>query len=264
MNLYPYQETWIADDSRFIIGCWSRQIGKTYSTTLKIAMAMARAAAVARFEILSAQHKRYNISRANYDQTGIGEMPTEEAKRRFGEYRSEGVLFTAAEKLGMATRLKATMDDGRLRIPVDGALRADLHALRCVTGATGNARFIVDNDTDGHAGRTWALALACRAADAGEMIYDYRAVPKIKAFKNSLRNADENANADRLPVAAPKKRNLRGSASSFFHPPAQITLPKMFKRFSAQLNGLSPKNTRAIWRQIQKAPENGKKGGEIR
>lgn len=165
------------------------------------------------------QHKRYNISRANYDQTGIGEMPTEEAKRRFGEYRSEGVIFTA-EKLDMATRLKATMDNGRLRILVDGALRADLHALRCVTGATGNARFIVDNDTDGHADRTWALALVCRAA-AGEMIYDYRAVPKFKAFKNSLRNAAENANADRLPVAAPKKRNLRGSASSFFHPPAR-------------------------------------------
>lgn len=41
--LYPYQQRWLEDDSRFKIGMMSRQIGKTFTTTLEIALDMVAA-----------------------------------------------------------------------------------------------------------------------------------------------------------------------------------------------------------------------------
>lgn len=35
VNLYAYQKKWIADPSRFKLGLWSRQVGKTFATTLE-------------------------------------------------------------------------------------------------------------------------------------------------------------------------------------------------------------------------------------
>ena len=43
--LYPYQRRWLNDDSRFKIGMMSRQIGKTFTTTLEIVRDMVRAEA---------------------------------------------------------------------------------------------------------------------------------------------------------------------------------------------------------------------------
>ena len=34
--LYDYQREWFLDRSRFKIGLWSRQVGKTFTTTLEI------------------------------------------------------------------------------------------------------------------------------------------------------------------------------------------------------------------------------------
>ena len=33
--LYPYQRRYLADDARFKAGMWSRQTGKTFTTTLE-------------------------------------------------------------------------------------------------------------------------------------------------------------------------------------------------------------------------------------
>ena len=41
--LYPYQKAWLEDDSRFKIGMFARQTGKTFTTTLEIALDMALA-----------------------------------------------------------------------------------------------------------------------------------------------------------------------------------------------------------------------------
>ena len=41
--LYPYQKVWLEDDSRFKIGMFARQTGKTFTTTLEIALDMALA-----------------------------------------------------------------------------------------------------------------------------------------------------------------------------------------------------------------------------
>ncbi len=36
INLYPYQKAWLEDKSRYKIGMFARQTGKTFTTTLEI------------------------------------------------------------------------------------------------------------------------------------------------------------------------------------------------------------------------------------
>lgn len=108
----------------------------------------------------------------------MGEKPVEDARRRHGESRVEGVLFSAAIKLDMATALKEAMQDRKARIPAgDVPLRADLHAIKKQVGVTGTPRLIADGDTDGHADRFWAVALAVSAGQLTYQPYDYRPVP---------------------------------------------------------------------------------------
>lgn len=117
---------------------------------------------------------RYRVVRVRMDQTGMGEKPVEDAKRRHGQVRVEGVLFSAATKLDLATGMKEGFQDRRIRIPAgDPVLRADLHSIKSQVGVTGVRRLVADGDTDGHADRFWALALAISAAETGYQPYRY-------------------------------------------------------------------------------------------
>lgn len=117
---------------------------------------------------------RYRVMRVCMDQTGMGEKPVEDAKRRHGTSRVEGVIFTASAKLGLATVGKQAFEDRRLRIPQGvQALRSDLHKLQKVSGPTGAPRFIAESDDSGHADRTWALFLAVSAASSPKIEYGY-------------------------------------------------------------------------------------------
>lgn len=109
--------------------------------------------------------RRYRVLRCCMDQTGMGEKPVEDAQRRHGTSRVEGVLFTGPNKLTLATRGKESFEDRKLRIPLgDRDLRADLHKLQKITGPTGIPRFVADSDAAGHADRAWAGFLAINAA----------------------------------------------------------------------------------------------------
>ena len=128
--------------------------------------------------LLAEVMRRYHVVRVRMDQTGMGEKPVEDARRAHGESRVEGVLMSAAIKLDLATILKEMMQDRRLRIPAgDVVLRADLHAIKKQVGLTGIPRLVADTDTDGHADRFWAGALAASAAKTVYQPYDYRPVP---------------------------------------------------------------------------------------
>lgn len=121
--------------------------------------------------------QRYRVGRVCMDQTGMGEKPVEDAQRRYGEHRVEGVLFTGPNKLVMATAGKERFEDRTIRIPEGNyALRADLHKLRKVAGPTGAPRFVAERDDD-HADRTWACFLAVNAAGGERMEYGYQRVP---------------------------------------------------------------------------------------
>ncbi len=117
--------------------------------------------------LLDGVMRRYRVVRVAIDQTGMGEKPVEDAQRRYGATRVEGVLFTAAAKQLMATTAKQAFEDRKIRLPEgDYALRADLHSLKKTTSLAGAPRFLVDGDTDGHADRAWACFLACHGASS--------------------------------------------------------------------------------------------------
>lgn len=129
-------------------------------------------------QLLADVMRRYHVVRCRMDQTGMGEKPVEDAKRRHGESRVEGVLFSPATKLDMATALKESMQDRKTRLPAgDVPLRADLHAIKKQVGVTGTPRLIADDDTDGHADRFWAVALAVSAGQLTYQPYNYQPVP---------------------------------------------------------------------------------------
>ncbi|MGX9692935.1 terminase large subunit domain-containing protein [Achromobacter anxifer] len=126
-------------------------------------------------ELLAGVFQRYRVARCCMDQTGMGEKPVEDAKADHGEDRVEGVIFTSASKLLLATIGKEGFDDRLVRIPLgDQALRADLHKLQKVSSPTGAPRFVADSDAAGHADRTWALFLGMYAAKDGEQIIEYQ------------------------------------------------------------------------------------------
>lgn len=129
---------------------------------------------------------RYNVLRCCMDQTGMGEKPVEDAKARHGSLRVEGVLFTAANKMHLATLGKQAFEDRRTRIPMgDQALRSDLHKLRKETSATGAPRFVADSDSEGHADRAWACFLAKNAADRPPLRMEHQSTGE-KRISNDL------------------------------------------------------------------------------
>jgi len=99
------------------------------------------------------------------DQTGMGEAVVEQYREDHGALTVEGVLLSAARKLDVATALREVFEDRRMRIPADRALWDDLHSVRAEPTATGAPRLIADRkDSDGHADRFWAMALAAYGA----------------------------------------------------------------------------------------------------
>ncbi len=105
------------------------------------------------------------VRRLCIDASGLGMNLAEDAQSYFGRYKVEGLNFTAPVKEELATNLRIALEDHRLVIPADPLLREDLHSLKRVTTLAGNVRFEAQrSETDGHADRFWALALANQAA----------------------------------------------------------------------------------------------------
>ena len=115
--------------------------------------------------IVGALAASYRPVRIAVDQTGMGEAVVEQLQEDLGRATVEGVLMTGPRRLDAASALREAVEDRRLRIPADGDLRRDLHAVRAEAGPTGAPRLMAERSgTDGHADRFWSLALACAAA----------------------------------------------------------------------------------------------------
>ncbi len=98
------------------------------------------------------------------DATGLGIGWNDDAQRRFGKYKVEGVTFTSSVKEALAYPVRSRMEERRLRIPFSKEIRADLRSVTKQVTAAGNIRFTAERTPDGHADRFWALALAIEAA----------------------------------------------------------------------------------------------------
>ena len=117
-------------------------------------------------DILLAKGRERRVQRVCIDSTGIGAMLAEEAARKGGG-KFEGVQFNVQTKGEMYALMRRKFEERSVRIPVDRELREDLHAVQRVVSTGGNVTYSAPRNADGHSDRAAALALCCRAADAG-------------------------------------------------------------------------------------------------
>lgn len=127
--------------------------------------------------------RTYDVKRLCMDQTGMGEKPVEDAKRRYGNYRVEGIVFSGPVKQDLATAGKQRFEDRQVRIPESRAIRESHHAVRKIMTVAGNPRFDADRSEVGHADEFWAHMLAIHA-HGGK-----KAAPSIYTLSQLMRDA---------------------------------------------------------------------------
>jgi phage FluMu gp28-like protein len=113
----------------------------------------------------------FAVRQCALDATGLGLMLAEELQARWGQ-RVEPVTFTLPVKEDLAVRVKRVLEESRLKIPYDPAVRAALGAVKRYVTPAGNIRFDAERtDRSPHADHFWALALALAAAgDSGPSV----------------------------------------------------------------------------------------------
>jgi phage FluMu gp28-like protein len=142
--------------------------------------------------LLADVFNRYRVIRCVMDQTGMGEKPVQDAQLRHGTSRVEGVLFTAPNKLMLATIGKEGFEDHKVRLPIGNVeLRNDLHKLKKETSQTGSPRFVADSDSAGHADRAWACFMAQYAASAAPGLIEFESVGKRLIIEGLLDSTPE-------------------------------------------------------------------------
>lgn len=121
------------------------------------------------------------MQRTCIDKTGLGIGWTDDAQRKFGETRVEGVTFTPRIKEALAYPVRGAMQDKKLRIPYRPEIRADLRAVTKVTTEAGNIRFTAERSENGHADRFWALALGKHAASNPSGPIEFESTGNLRA-----------------------------------------------------------------------------------
>jgi phage FluMu gp28-like protein len=135
--------------------------------------------------ILFALLSHPKLRRACIDQSGLGMQLAEQAIEHFGEYKVEGIDFTAANKESLATGLKKNFEDLQSRIPISQAIRNSLHSVKKYETTTGHFRFDADKTEEtGHADHFWAKALATQAETQPIRKIEYESVSK-RAFSEA-------------------------------------------------------------------------------
>lgn len=114
-------------------------------------------------EVLDQLIIKYRPYRVAVDQGGMGEVLVEQWQQRYGISRIEGVMFTSKSKQSLASIIKKTFQDNKIRIPIDPNLKLDLHKVQKTVTLAGNVRYEGERDKDGHADRFWSIALALHA-----------------------------------------------------------------------------------------------------
>ena len=106
------------------------------------------------------------------DYTGPGIGMGDYLVKEFGEYnpaqpkfgKIELITFSNAIKVELFTKLRMGFEQAKERVPVNRAVREDLHSICRVVSAQGNITYRAPHTEDGHADRCTAKALAKRAA----------------------------------------------------------------------------------------------------
>jgi phage FluMu gp28-like protein len=86
--------------------------------------------------------------------------------------------FTNALKVDIFSKLRMAFENRALRVPVNRAIREDLHSVNRVSSASGQISYRAPHSPDGHADRCTALALALRAGGDGPVRCRVESVPR--------------------------------------------------------------------------------------
>ena len=122
------------------------------------------------------------VKRCALDATGLGAMLAEELQTKWGA-RVEPVVFTQAVKETLAVRVKRLLEEGRVRLPADPAVRAALGAVKRYVTPAGHIRFDADRtEAAGHADHFWALALALAAAEEPAISLEFVSSTLLRPF----------------------------------------------------------------------------------
>lgn len=113
-----------------------------------------------------------NARRVCLDYTGPGVGMGDYLVKEFGEYNTEKhrfgkielCTFTNALKVDIFSKLRMAFEERECRIPINRAVREDLHSMQRVTSKSGTVTYRAPHNDDGHADRCTAKALAQRAA----------------------------------------------------------------------------------------------------
>jgi phage FluMu gp28-like protein len=114
------------------------------------------------------------------DAGGIGMQLAEQIAERFGRHRVSEMTLTNTRKAELAGRLRILVEDAKIQIPVDEAIRNDWHSVERSVTASGLLRLDAKRSADGHADRFWAAALAVRAAEGDVGKPEYLPGPKLR------------------------------------------------------------------------------------
>ncbi len=131
------------------------------------------------------------VRRTYVDQTGVGEVFMEEA-RKAGLKNATGIMLSQPSKQDIMMYLKQVMGEERLWLPYDSELFKELNVERYQLLKTGRTQFSHPDGT--HDDRLWALALAVYASRPeiptykpaiafGHAIKPFWSIPRIEAPK---------------------------------------------------------------------------------
>ena len=126
------------------------------------------------------------LRRCCIDAGGLGMQLAESAVEDFGAHRVEPITFTGAIKASLAGRLRGLVEEGRLHIPADEALRNDWHSIQRTVTPAGHVRYDAQRTGAGHGDRFWAAALAVHAADTATGPAEYAGVGQLRYAKHGV------------------------------------------------------------------------------
>ena len=156
---------------------------------------------------------RYRPVRVCIDQSGMGEKFVEDAKIEHGDFKVEGVLFSAPSKNDMANQTRSLFEDKRIRIPVDKDIRDDIHSVKKTVTIAGNFRFDVEHSEKHHADRFWALALAVHASGRVKPAVSIGSEQIKRELEQDIRKKHPLGD---IPIYKPNKKPILGNVSGRF------------------------------------------------
>lgn len=115
-------------------------------------------------QLLQARALMPGIRRIDIDQTGMGLALAEQLSQEFPG-KVEGVQFTQSTKEALAVYAKRRMEEMKVRLPDQGAIRTSFASVKRTQNTLGQLRFDTEHDVHyGHADHWWAFCLAETAA----------------------------------------------------------------------------------------------------